>query len=318
MKGSGGMKHIFVVNPIAGEKPISAEKMSSIIDSSCKDIDYSVYSTKGRGDAWTYVKKRCEQAKDDGETVRFYACGGDGTLNEVVNGAVGFSNVSVTNYPCGSGNDFIKYYGVREDFLRVCELVDGVETPIDLILIGDRYCVNVCNFGFDTVVAETADRMRGKNRGGKSGYMKGVARAFITAMKTRCRIAVGDEVVCPEELLSCTISNGRYVGGSFKCAPNSLNNDGMMDICVVKPISRLKFVKLLKPYTAGKHLEDPAFSDCLTYRQGKKVKVSGESGFRFSLDGELIDMCEFIAEIIPSAINFVIPKRLAAGLSGSC
>ena len=79
--------------------------------------DCEVYVTKGVGDSISYVRSWCE--KNTPEEVRVIACGGDGTINEVFNGAVGHPNASVTCYPCGSGNDFVKSFGGAEKFLNI-------------------------------------------------------------------------------------------------------------------------------------------------------------------------------------------------------
>ena len=109
------MKHIFILNPAAG-KENAKEKLAAQLKSVYANVDYEIYETRGRGDASAYIKQYCETNK---ESVRFYACGGDGTLNEVVNGAVGFPQASVGCIPCGSGNDFVKYYGGKEIFLNM-------------------------------------------------------------------------------------------------------------------------------------------------------------------------------------------------------
>ena len=109
------MKHIFIINPAAG--PYDATKViTERLESLSLDFDYEVYTTKGPYDATEYVKNKCKIGND---TYRFYACGGDGTLNEVVSGVVGFDNASVGVIPCGSGNDFVKYYGTASDFNNI-------------------------------------------------------------------------------------------------------------------------------------------------------------------------------------------------------
>ena len=86
-------------------------------------------------------------------TAFLYACGGDGTANEVLHGLIGFENASMTCYPCGSGNDYVKYYGGAEKFLDIEALLAGEEHRVDVMRMGHRYAINVINFGFDTAVA---------------------------------------------------------------------------------------------------------------------------------------------------------------------
>ena len=121
------MRYLFIVNPKAGDgvKTAELEKEVSQLEG-CE-----LYQTKGVKDATVYVKKYLSEHPD--EEVRVIACGGDGTLNEVVNGAVGFANASVTVYPCGSGNDFVKVYGGQEKFLDVRKLMEANSRPLDLL-----------------------------------------------------------------------------------------------------------------------------------------------------------------------------------------
>lgn len=301
------MKHVFIVNPAAGTQDATArikERLAAYGDT----LDYEVYVTRGQKDATTFVKERAST----GERIRFYACGGDGTINEVVSGLVGCENASMAVYPVGSGNDFIKYYGPKEAFLELDDLVNGVETPIDVIRVGDRYSLNVCNFGFDTMVAQTMIRVKHKKLiGGKRAYVTGVATAVLKAMKNTCKVFADGEPLNDGTMLLCTVANGKYVGGAFCCAPRSDNADGALDVCLIKPISRFRFVKLLPVYTEGRHLDDERFRDCVIYRRAKRVEIEAPEGFCISLDGEIVEAPRFVAEAVPNAVRFVVPRSLA-------
>ena len=131
------MKHVFVINPAAG-KENSYETIKAALEALETHVDYELYVTQGVGDATTYIKNYCETYA---EPVRFYACGGDGTLNEVVSGVVNYPNASLGCYPCGSGNDFVKYYGGKEHFLDVRALIEADEEYVDLMRVGDRYAL---------------------------------------------------------------------------------------------------------------------------------------------------------------------------------
>lgn len=301
------MKHIFIYNPAAGKNNKTAiatlkEQMSAYDVT----LDYEFYETTGPGDATAYVRERCEKQPD--EAFRFYACGGDGTANEVLHGVVGHDNASMTCYPCGSGNDFVKYYGGAERFLDLDALLHATETPIDIMRIDDRYSLNVTNFGFDTAVVRTMEKVRHKKiLGGKNAYTTGIATALMTAMKNDCTVWVDGEQLNDGKMLLCTVANGSYVGGSFHCAPHSDNTDGLLEVCLVRPISRFTFLKLVNVYKEGTHLDDPRFANIIAYRRGRSVRVSAPEGFAFTLDGELMEKNEFTIEICPAAIRFAIP-----------
>ena len=301
------MKYVFVVNPLAG----SGEGVKHIQDTAAalpeKDL-CEVYVTRAVGDATTYVRRWIRE--HPGEEVRFIACGGDGTINEVFNGAVGEKHVSVSCYPCGSGNDFVKVFGGQENFEDLERILHAKERPLDLLKVGDRYSNNVVNFGFDTTVAITVNEDRAKKgHGSKSSYTKGIVKAIFTSMNNEAKVYADGELLNPSgKFLLCTVANGQYVGGSFKCAPRARVDDGLIEVCLVKPISRLRFPKLLGPYTEGKHLDDPAFKDVVVYRQAKKVDVEAPEGFAYSLDGEIIYESRFSVEIVPGAINLAVPE----------
>ena len=108
----------------------------------------------------------------------------------------------------------------------------------------------------------------------------------------------------------CTLANGKYVGGAYKSAPLSLNNDGLIEVCQVNPISRLGFLRLMNTYKRGEHLEDNRFEKYLNYTRAKKIEVNAPEKIPVSVDGELIFEKNFTVEIVESAINFVVPQKL--------
>lgn len=299
------MKHVFIVNPAAG-KENAYEEIKNALQNLRVPVDYEIYVTQGRQDATAYIREYCRQYTDP---VRFYACGGDGTLNECVNGVVGFPHASLSCYPCGSGNDFVKYYGGKKYFLNLEELCAAEEEYIDLIRVNDRYAINAAHFGFDSCVAQTMMNVRRKKLiGGKNAYTTGVVVGLFKGMKNECRVYADGELINPNGvILLCTIANGQYVGGSFRCAPRSIDNDGLLELCLVKPVSHVTFLRLIGEYSKGTHLDAPAFEKYIEYRRCKSVRVEAPEGFVYSFDGELIACPEFTVEVVPCAIRFAVP-----------
>lgn len=300
------MKHIFILNPAAG-KENALQTLEQQLKSKFKGVDCEIYLTKAPKDAISYIKDYC---RTYAEPVRFYACGGDGTLNEVVNGAVGFAHASVGCYPCGSGNDFVKYYGGKEYFLDLSAQLEAEEEEIDLVRVGDRYAINAAHFGFDSCVAKTMMNVRRKKLiGGKNAYTTGIAVALLRAMNNKCKVTVDGELLNPNgKILLCTLANGQYVGGSFRCAPRSVNNDGLLEVCLVSPVSHFKFIRLMNDYKLGSHLSNPKFESVLKYCRGKKIEIEAPEGFVYSFDGELIPQNRFMVEVAHKAIRFAVPK----------
>ena len=304
------MKHYFIMNPAAGKENYY-ETIRTALEKVKDRYDYAIYLTQGVGDATRFIRQYCTE--NPNERVRFYACGGDGTLNEVVNGVVGFANASVGCYPCGSGNDFVKYYGGKRYFFDLDALLNSREEYIDLIRVGDRYAINAAHFGFDSCVAQAMMNVRRKKViGGKNAYTTGVVVGLLKGMKNPCKVSVDGEPINPRgTILLCTIANGQFVGGSFRCAPRSLDNDGKLEVCLVHPLSRITFMRLVKDYANGRHIGNPKYEKYIEYRRGRRIDVEAPEGFVYSLDGELITENKFRVEVVPHAIRFAVPRGAA-------
>lgn len=305
------MKHVLVANPAAGKKN-ALPTIRAGLEALDGRFDVELYETKGIGDATRFVRERIEKA--EGEPLRFYACGGDGTLKEVVSGAIGHENVAVSSYPCGSGNDFVKYYGGAEAFLSLPALFEGEERTIDLLTDGENYSINAANFGFDYAVCQTMERVRRfPLLGGKRAYYAGIVKSLFTAMKNHVRVVSDGEPLCEDDrFLLCTLANGSHIGGSYHCAPRSDNEDGWLELCYVKAVSIPRFLKLIGYYKRGEHLDAEALKPYIIYRRAKCVEVSSpDKGFGYALDGELHPANEFTLSIAPRALRFVIPKAAA-------
>ncbi len=298
------MKHIFLYNPAAGP----GEARSLLEAAVEQHPGCELYVTKEPRDATRYIEKRLAASPD--EPLCFVACGGDGTINEVASGVAGHSNACFTVYPCGSGNDFVKIFGGPARFFDMDALLAAEPAPIDILKVDDRWCINVFSFGFDTGVLKTMNNVKRKPlMGGKRAYYVGIVHALMNSMKTGCAITVDGEPFFSGDILLCTFANAQYVGGSFKCAPRAEVDDGLIEVCLVKPISRLSFVQLIGSYTNGTHLEDPRMKDIVRYTRAKKLTVESAKGLLpVSLDGEVIERKRFTVEVVPGGVNFALPK----------
>ncbi len=301
------MKHIFIINPAAGPEN-ATEKIRTALSAYQDTHEILIHETAGVKDATHFVREYASSHPE--EKIRFYACGGDGTLNEVVCGAYGFPHVSVSSYPCGSGNDFVKYYGGARYFLDVGALLGAEEREIDLLTDGEDYSVNVANFGFEYFVCEKMEKLRRKAFWhGKRAYYGGIVSSLFTAMKNRARVLVDGKPFGGETHLLCSVANGSHVGGSFCCAPRSDNEDSFLDICLIDPVSVPRFISMIGHYKNGTHLEEERMRDIVHYTRGKTVEVVAEKeGFGYVFDGELKRSKHFILRILPRALRFAVPK----------
>ena len=294
------MKHVFIVNTHAGKAKAKEEIERLLVGFS---HEHEIYYTTGPKDATRFVREKCES--EPNIKIRFYACGGDGTIKEVAEGVYGHDNADLTAVPLGSGNDFVKYYGGQDKFLDLGALAEAESDYIDLIKVNDEFCINVTNFGFESYVAKTMDEVRHKKLiGGKNSYTTGIVKALFCAMKNKADIYVDGEKIVDGQYLLGTVANGRYEGGAYQCAPRSLNNDGELDVCIANVISIPTFVSLVNVYKEGNHLDDPRFEKIVTYRRGRKIEVICDKENIIALDGELVRTQNFTCEVIPRAVKF--------------
>ena len=301
------MKHIFILNPQAGSGD-KLDETRAAIRSLGGDVE--LYETKAPKDATKYIRSFCESHT---ESVRFYACGGDGTLKEVAEGILGHPQASMSCFPIGSGNDFVKYYGGKNRFCDLAALMRAEETAVDMIRLGDEYAVNVCSFGFDAAAVVAMNKVRRLPLlGGKNSYTAGIFYALCSAMRNKADIYADGEKLSGKSFLLCTVANGGYVGGAYRCAPRARNDDGKLEVCVVKPLSIFTFIRLIGAYREGRHLDDPRFAKYITYRRASRVEVRADAPFPVELDGEIIRPSHFVCEAVPGVLRFAVPEESAA------
>lgn len=299
------MKHVIIINPTAGKKN-ELEDIIKKVDDAFVGLDYQIYVTKAPNDATRFVK---EYLENNNEKVRFYSCGGDGTLNEIVNGVMENKNAEIAIYPIGSGNDFLKVYGKIEDFLDFKALINGKTATSDLLKLQDKYVVNIFNIGLDANVVYYQRKLKKLPlMSPKGAYNLGVFCSLLQKLNHKHQIYVDDELIYDGKVTLCAICNGKCYGGGYYCAPIAKVDDGILDVCFVKKVSRITFAKLVKVYKAGKHLETKGLEKYVGYKQGKKVEVKIDKPLWCSIDGELTKTDHFVVEIIHNAIQFVVPE----------
>jgi diacylglycerol kinase (ATP) len=300
------VKYLFIVNPVAGGRKNKYEKIIAEAEVLMQEIGakYEIYLTKGPMDA---TRKIEADSKIETE-LRVIACGGDGTLNECVNGSVGLKNVALTNYPCGTGNDFIKMFGVeRKRFLNLSELIHGETRPLDIIKCNERYCINICSVGIDARVGIDVHKYsKLPLLGGKFAYVVSLIINFFKGINRYMCIKTDSMEEAGEFALVC-ICNGRYYGGGFNPARNAMPNDGILDFIIVNEVSRLRFIKFVGYYAKGK-LDKAA--GIVRRIVGEKIDICGNEDFKINVDGEAILAKSAHISIVKKGINFIFPKDM--------
>lgn len=306
------MRHIFIINPCAGGED-HADAITQRLQAS--NIEALVYITQGAKDATRYVDDFCRQ--HPGEALRFYACGGDGTLNEVASGVMGHSIAEVGCYPCGSGNDYVKYWhGVDFNDLQALTKASSVEVDVMKVRYQSdsgpalRYALNTLNFGFEAEVCRAMDEMRRKPLlGGRMAYPSGIVKSLFSGRHNPCRITVDGELWHEGDLMLASLANGRYEGGGFHSAPRSMNDDGWIEATAIRPISIVRFASIIGSYKNGTYLDRKKLQNIVSYRRAKHLLIESDHPFYIGIDGELLHGNHFEIENLPRALRFAVPKQ---------
>ena len=299
------MKHIFIINPTAG-KTDSRQKIYDMAESLRQKhgLDVQCILTKKQGHATELAKKLCET----GEALRFYACGGDGTVNEVANGIAGFTNAAMTAIPTGLGNDFLKNFGAdAEKFNDPEQLWDGPVTPLDLIDCNGRLCLTIACSGIDARIADTVHRYGNvPGLSGRGSYLLSVAVNFLfKPIGRRWRVELDGEVL-EDDFALVSMCNGRYYGGGSTPVPEARMNDGVLPTVLVKNISKLRFARLFPDYSAGNHEKLP--KDVVRFSTAKVVRIHSDNGDIVTcLDGECSHSHDVTLRLADKKLNFFGP-----------
>ena len=301
------MEHIFIINPSAGQG--KAGKLIPQIRAVMEGMadPYTIYTTKAAGDAEHFVRETCETGKE----VRFYICGGDGSLHEAVNGAKGFPQTEIGLFPVGTGNDFIRNFGKKQDFMDVLSQVEGKSVSCDVIEINGRYVVNMANIGFDCEVAAQVGKWKKKPLiGGPAAYLISLAAEFAKPMGKRMSFRWADGTTMAGRFLLCTLANGCFCGGGFCSSPKANLHDGLMDVGIVRMVPRRKFIGILPKYKTGTYLETKLAAEKVLYEKYRKLELAVAEPANISIDGEISRFTYLKAEMVQDAFRFIIPKGL--------
>ena len=307
------IRHLFILNPEAGirnpvEEATKRIKEAFILNTHRTDETYDIVLTRNKGDATRIAKKACEE--NPGFT-RIYACGGDGTLNETASGMVGGKNIALCPVPVGSGNDFVRYFDMpKERFLDVKKLIHLEPTPCDLLKCDDFYALNNISAGLDAITGKRQQKVKKLPLvSGGAAYKLALGYSFLSAMKNPIRFEIDDEPITIGEgnVTLAVVGNGRFYGGGFKATPLADITDGLMDFVTVPTISRLEFLKYVGDYKNGRHLQTMPF---VTYKKCKKLKMISDAPITLQADGEIHLRTNPTIEILPDAIQLIIPKSL--------
>lgn len=301
-------KHYFIINPEAGKVDVSEKISNEVIKAfNGKNDEYKIYITKGKNDATNFTKDICK--KETGN-LRFYACGGDGTLNEVVNGLIGCKNASASVIPYGTGNDFVNNFNSKRIFFDIEKQIEFQEEEIDLLKVNDKYSVNLCNIGFDAKVAENMNKFKKFPLiSGQGAYTISVFYSLLHKMYSNLEILIDNEEIIKGDFLLCVVANGMTYGGGYKGAPLAKINDGLIDVCIFKKVSRTKLLKLINVFKRGEHLENEEMKEYFIYKKCRSINIKSKKDFTVCIDGEILIEKHIDINLERKAVNFLVPHK---------
>jgi YegS/Rv2252/BmrU family lipid kinase len=235
--------------------------------------------------------------------------GGDGTVNEVVNGLAGLG-AELAVLPAGTGQDFGRTYGIPprfDDAVRVA--LDGKATAIDLGLAtyagGERYFANVGSVGMSGAVAERVNSMT-KAFGGRLTFYYALTREFLAWRNTEVTVTVdGGERRGP--MHDVIVANGRWHAGGMKLAPDASSNDGLFDVIVIGDVSKLDFATTSPKLYKGGHIGHPR----VEVVRSSTVAVDAAVPLPIELEGEPVGTTPARFEIVPRALRVRVPSAHA-------
>jgi len=289
------MRTCIILNPIAG-----AVKNVDAIRERLRGLNSERFCICERpGDA----EKFANEASDFDLVV---SAGGDGTLNEVVNGiARGGCKAALGVLPLGTGNDFARTLGVPNNLDAAIEqIMAGKTRAIDLVRVTSdsvRYFANVSSGGFSGVVDEKLTPEM-KRTWGPLAYLRGAAAAFSELRGYATRVALDGAEALDLDLYNVVVANGRYVAGGIPIAPEADLVDGLLDIVLIPERGPAELAILAAQILVGKHLS----SDAIIFRRAKKIAISSRPGMWFNVDGELIGNEPATFELLPQALRCVV------------
>ena len=313
-KGVPGVQQIFIITPTAGKKDARQWLVPAIRQAAeSAGLEPEIRCTECAG----HARRIAEKLANTGRKIHVYACGGDGTLNEVLQAAAGKDNVAVGCVPCGSGNDFVRNFGTAKDFLDMNAQLRAVPVVSDALKTDLGIGVDICAAGLDAQVAYGIPKFRRlPGCGGTMAYSLSILQAMVSPFGHRLRLCI-DDTEHTGTYMMMAVCNGRLYGGGYKAAPYARMDDGLLDVVLVKPMSRLRIASVLALYKEGKHLQqdgtvEPSLSKWMSFVRARRVTldVLDSRPIVATLDGECVPVRHLDIEIAPGKLHLLLPPTV--------
>ena len=272
------MKYVFIINPASGKTDY--DKIKENIIKTLENEEYEIYETKAPKEA-TEIASRFKNE----ENIIVYSVGGDGTLNEVVNGiAEGKCKLGII--PTGSGNDFY----------RTLKEAQTENVRLDLGKVNGRYFINIASVGMDAETCNNANKIKSKIKLHSSYYLA-LIHTFLTFKSKSLKLKIDKNVYAGDYIIAA-ICNGKYYGGGFKIAPVASFDDNQFDIYLVSKAGKLKLIKILLALLKSEHEK---YNEVRKYT-GKNITITSENNLIVNIDGEITISKNIEIEMIEDAL----------------
>ena len=254
---------------------------------------------------------------------KFISVGGDGTNNEVINGiftqeAVPTTEITMATMPIGTGNDWRRTFDIPLEYDKVAKIIKAEHTyahDIGKLTYYDdgntriRFFLNAAGTGLDEMVCHSTNLMKQQGKGGTIRYLISLVKCMLTYKVTHIQLTTDDELVFDDAILNLSIGNGRFNGGGMMTMPNAIPNDGLLDVTVIKKVSIFKFAANVKNIYDGSFINK--IDEVKTYR-GKNIHIVSipPHSLKVETEGENLNNSPFDFEVLPKAVNMVIPKDM--------
>ena len=244
------------------------------------------------------------------------AVGGDGSIHEVVNGifiqkAVPTTEVSLAVIPTGTGNDWIRMYGISKTYseavrslaekrsiLQDVARVTFYETRVKHV----RYMANVAGLGYDAVVNLKYNNLKDEGKQGKMLYLRSTFNTFMKFRSKHFKISADGRPFYEGMVFSGAVGIGQYNGGGMQQTPNALVNDGLMDLTIIRKMSKFRVLRNFKLLYSGNIYSNPK----VIFTQAKEIEISTIPETRIEIDGEAVGFSPFTFELVPHSIRVVV------------
>jgi YegS/Rv2252/BmrU family lipid kinase len=244
--------------------------------------------------------------------------GGDGTLNEIVNGAFSqkicsSKDITLGLIPVGTGNDWGRMFGIPLNYEKAINIIKEGKTILhDIGRVnyfngsekGERYFINIAGLGFESVVVKRTNIQKDKGKSGKAIYFYNLLMSLISYKNTKAEIVI-DGKKSEANIFSLNVGNGRYCGGGMRQTPFAVPDDGLLDVTVIKGMGRIEIILNLKILYDGTILKHPKVDGY----KCRNVAVSSDSVLYVEADGESLGHTPAEFSIVPSSINIVYGTR---------